>query len=617
MSWKLTCNNVTKTFEEWGIRNAQRTLVSLDVDKFTFDVTGAFDSDDLFPPDANVTVLNGDEIFFAGRIDQTPRTANGRYETFAYVVVGPWWDVQDLTYQIVWKQLANPLDPTQGFVTELRGHILLNIDNIGRRVSTKAQIVAVLNYVLQCADATGRPRPFQVGSVEMVDAIPFDDEVTDRKCAEIIIAQLRWTPDAVCWFDYRTSPPTLHLKQRDHLEPITLQFGAKPLTEVSITPRSDLEISEVVIKYESTNVVNGVGYWQMSVDSAPAGATGRGRRAIVMTVNLEGSQINYSIAKIACEEVKPADANWWKAQYHPLADENVTELQITEFSRTTQLPRELISGNVTGWMLSRYKAQAARELIKAKANWNVAEGADQSAIQKNVEKPIHTEIVTTDLRSGTYYSSLSVKLAEPVPIGLANYLWQSTKALQFDGRVILVEDECSGSVGLGQMVNISGAKPEYATMNAAVQSIEEDIGAGQTTIRLGPAKHLGIDQIIEFLKAARQRRRSTPTEALTDGQSYSAAPVDIGEQTPAKNSNADNGKVDKFTVGQSFIFDRADNKPFVPDAPSPQIRAREYPICLKGENYFFRATGTLPYKKNADGSVTTLSEREFADLIKP
>src|SRR5205814_2211396 len=104
----------------------------------------------------------------------------------------------------------------------------------------------------------------------------------------------------------------------------------------------------------------------------------------------------------------------------------------------------------------------------------------------NVEKPIHAEIVTTDLVSGTYQSSLDVTLAEPVPVGLANYLWRATNFLHYDGTVLLSEDECSGLVGLGNVVNITGSRAEYATMNAIVQSVQCDLKSGRTSITLGP-----------------------------------------------------------------------------------------------------------------------------------
>jgi hypothetical protein len=36
---------------------------------------------------------------------------------------------------------------------------------------------------------------------------------------------LRWSPDAVTWFDYGTSPPTFHCRRRGELATVNVDVG--------------------------------------------------------------------------------------------------------------------------------------------------------------------------------------------------------------------------------------------------------------------------------------------------------------------------------------------------------------------------------------------------------
>jgi hypothetical protein len=580
--------NTTKTLEEWGIRKPVLNRVSLDIDTLTFEITTEFDADEAISLDDTVTLIREGTPYFTGRVDQTPRTATGQHESAAYVVVGPWWDVRDLTFQSEWRVLANPLDPEAGLVTQRRSHVILNMDIFGRSIyTTKAQIFSALEYVLIAADDTGRERPFQLdfANIDIPEFRPWLDEVVDLKCSEIIQRQLRWTPDVVSWFDYSTSPPTIHIKQRSSLPAATVQFGVAPLSEIQLKARPDLQVSEVCLKYEQVNVVNGVGYFNLVIDAWPIGATGQKRRAICQTITLQGSEVSYSLADIVCEPILESDAAWWIGQHAPLADPNVDGLTIIDGSavRETSLPRYLVSGNITGWMLARNRATAARETIRAKANWLVTDGpTSDTVLQDNKEKNIHTELVATNLTTGIYLSALSETPGDPIPINVAQFVYNATSFLHYDGQLLISEDECSGSVTVGNVVNVTGALDAYASMRAIVQAVSEDIESGRTSITLGPPKHLGLDDLIEFLRGNRNRQRYTPTSAMTDGQSFTAAPVDIGQETPLKNTNADNGKLDKFTVASKFIIDTADLPPFSDAFPYNygQIRCRETQVCV-------------------------------------
>src|SRR5204862_2314707 len=144
-------------------------------------------------------------------------------------------------------------------------------------------------------------------------------------------------------------------------------------------------------------------------------------------------EFSYSLAEIVCAPILEASPDWWKSQYAQLADPSVSDVEITEYTRSTALPRYLVSGNITGWMLARAHATATQELVEAKANWKVNDG--DNVLQEIKEKPIKTELVSTNLTSGIYLSSISETPGDPVPVNVAQFLYNATSFLHYDGQL--------------------------------------------------------------------------------------------------------------------------------------------------------------------------------------
>jgi len=110
------------------------------------------------------------------------------------------------------------------------------------------------------------------------------DSVNDITCAEAMRKMLRWIGamgDPVVWFDYTTSPPTLHISTRDQLPSISLPYPApdesQPLTGPNgpiyataskIKRRDDLIPTAVELKFRLTGTWNGDQYTQVIRDVA-------------------------------------------------------------------------------------------------------------------------------------------------------------------------------------------------------------------------------------------------------------------------------------------------------------------------------------------------------------
>jgi hypothetical protein len=581
--WTVTHNGTTKSLEEWQITNVVRTLSSFAVSTVSFDVSAEFDADDVFAHGSEVIIHrdlgDGPVQWFVGRVDQTPRTANGRYEGHGYVLVDAWWHLETLVYQIVWKELANPLEPSEGLTEKLYSDIILNLSPAGTLVTTKDQIRAVLEYATEEAEA-----PFQIGTIDLPDLYPPTSQVSARMCSEIIENQRRFTPDAVSWFDYETAPPTLHIKRRSALTRVVIP--ASETIGFQIRPRYDLQVPAVVIQYRRTNVVNGVPFYQQELDIAPPGATGKEFKAVVAPVNLQGSVVNASFAQIECAAIEPESVDWWKGQYNPLAEETIKNLSVSDVSREGSLPRFLKNGMIPGWLLASRSKSAQRETIRAKASYNQVDEEEETTVrQTRTGQDIHTELTATDLESGTYLNSLSVELGQPTPIGLADYLYAATSILHYDGGFTLSEDECSGQVGLGNVVCLAGGRLEWATMDAVVQSITETIDDGRTAVVLGPPKHLGVDDIIELLSAIRNRVHYTPISSWNSGVAASGNGGATPKEAPIKNSTAGNGQIERVMVGNYVAIDNA-HLPSIqalPNGTPLNVKLRPLKYCYNGE----------------------------------
>ncbi|HJX10818.1 MAG TPA: hypothetical protein VJ733_10000, partial [Candidatus Binatia bacterium] len=263
--WTLIDENlVEETFADWGLKDLVKTTRSQAQDIVTFTADGAaFDAANLFAINSTCIIKKDGVQWFVGRVIRIPRAGAPASESMAYELAGPWWYLDNLVFQQTWKVTDGV---TETLIDTQKSRIILNQDLTGAKTTTGQQITEALNY------AIGKGAPFQGGTITPSLTVPFS-EVVDRSCAEIIKTMLRWTPDAVTWFDYSTSPPTLHIKQRASCASLSLPVAVEQLAAgINITPRYDLQIPAVVLKFEQENSVNDDMWTSVTVQTA--GGTG-------------------------------------------------------------------------------------------------------------------------------------------------------------------------------------------------------------------------------------------------------------------------------------------------------------------------------------------------------
>jgi len=180
----------------------------------------------------------------------------------------------------------------------------------------------------------------------------------------------------------------------------------------------------------------------------------------------------------------------------------------------SNFPNVLLDGNVCPWMhvdnnTANAPAQCVHATITAYFTYtdNASPAADTAVNTGTVQ--CHTKTIKvklTNLCSGSYWSqAIITNPGEPIPYGLAGYIYRIEAIPQYQGSFSVIEQEISDVCPIGHCLNLSGGLEEWATMNACVQQVAYD-DTGRTKLTFGPAQHLGNADLVERLRVNRGPR---------------------------------------------------------------------------------------------------------------
>jgi hypothetical protein len=346
------------------------------------------------------------------------------------------------------------------------------------------------------------------------------------------------------------------------------------LKNLKIVPRYDLQTPFVHLSYEQTTTIDGESAMVPAEDIYPnppptaALSQFNGLRA---TIDLQGLVVTGTPpANIVCDPIQADPANvtasipWWLArhpQYTPFDDtapggsaasdpNNPIEsfelvqgslvITPTDGGALLNLPNELRSGRIDKWM--GFKIQRLTIAVKANIthrNGNVV-----------LNHPITHQCLSTNATTGAYSSQTVTQYPEPIPTGLAEFLYNAAGILQYDGSVTVQEEEVSGMVAPGNLLNLTGGNlAAWTTMNAQVQSITESLDNGTTLVEFGPAKHLGAGELVDLLRVNRSRTIFYWPTLQTSGNAGSAGSGDsVADYTLEKNASSTPGFTQSHVV---------------------------------------------------------------------
>ena len=303
----------------WGFEIARRRRSSFRADTLELQVVpDAFDED--APGTHNPgNWSNGDQVevfravdggepvrYFAGRLSGERRSADSIEQSLAWNVVSPWQDLEELQYFQTWGTRRTDPDNEGGQLSALveRGDVVLMQRYTGSgsavAIKTGEQVFDLLEFA---AFRTGATPTFQFpGGPGNPDSWLFTGinvdfvQARDETVANLIRRLMEWHPRAVSWFDYTTTPPTLHISETD-FDTVEIDRTDLDQTGIDISPNDELNPPYVKISYKRVNQVDAASgsnsYVDVVEDVFPLGADTSStdhRKALRATVDLEGSR---------------------------------------------------------------------------------------------------------------------------------------------------------------------------------------------------------------------------------------------------------------------------------------------------------------------------------------
>lgn len=564
--WQITYNGTTKSASEWGVENLTFSFVSQGLDQCSFSLpTVAFDDARVFAYGAVIEiskVVGADATkWFRGEIIKPKVKGDPQSESQQYVVAGPWFILQEIVYQQGWKAYASNGTSRQ----EYTSHAVLN-----EGITTQAQILDVMNYVIAQLGAV-----LQVGDIALTALFPPVEEIVDMPAAEVILRQLRFHPEAVIWWDYTVNPPRVNIGKYENLTAVDLKVPPAVASNdayvegIELDSREDLRRPCVAIKYEVRTSIDGAERLDIVPDIYPGGKTGRERGALPATVRLSGGKLTSLKAEIVSQllpdDLSDASAvDWWKQKFpESLGDPRVSGIEIIETGRVVvsadgtkrpvdningpvALPYELVAGQWAEWM----NGEAQREEVTIKCRllrYDKPPSEPGAILRASTDGQLFTRaITTTTLPSGLYSAGLHVdEFGDPLIIGLAKAIYDQLQPTFYTGTFKLVEEELTGRVRPGNVINIKGGRAEWEMMRAMVLQVDESAATGETLVTVGPPDHLTIQAIVELLKVNRVRQRNSIRGAQGSGALSVGADGSLGKQL-ANGDRAPGGEIYRY-----------------------------------------------------------------------
>lgn len=552
--WTITYGGVEKSLASWGEgTTVARRRANMAVDVCTISVPGPMDGTPAFAYGQPVVIqrdrvwgagsYSGGTIWFMGKAANPRSVGSGREERINYQIKGPWWDLERLVYQQQWHITVDG----STFSGVPASDCFLFRDWTGAWRNAGQQCSDIIAWAISCGVGV------QAGTIDpTLPMWPY--EVRDITCAEAINMSLRLVPDAVCYFDYSFSPPKLHIRQLANLTNVAVPPSGSLTKAVDVTPRNDLVVPSVCIHYKSTAQINGQPFVTLGTDVAPSGANGKELGAIVATVDLYGQQVTTVQGHIdtsACTAQASANADrvaWWKL-HEPLFSSTkikASTLQITsavivdETGATISLgayPNELVDGQIASWMQlpGPVAVGQVKATVKALATYDLyADDAQKVLLQASKVKELSTRIKLTNGTTNNYWAVQSVTAGEFAPTGVAAAVLASLGTLQYEGRIDLVGNEVPYNLGPGNRITLTAGS--MVLSNQIVQEVTEEPCLGKMSISIGPARHLGIADIIGWLRMGRTRTTTTYPATQVSGQNNSGGNVTLGQNMAKENT---------------------------------------------------------------------------------
>jgi len=543
---------------------------------------------------------SGGTILFQGRRTDNSGQASASGASQELVIEDAWYDLRFITYQCTWQNIIGFLSttPTYGppfawpdgvlFQPAPNGQLQTNGHYaayspapFNGHITTGQTIAEILAYAIYYGGVN-----LQIGEIDPAAYVPFYP-VRSMRCADALTLCLRVHPDCACEIDYSTTPPTFNIRKRTNLVSVTLPYKQKSGNQLHLSskphPRPDLIPSRVGIYVKETATINGNAVVSVLTDIYPAGLPS-GLRSLDASLDMTGPKLAKTNATLTTAVFDPTNLLWW-AQKIPALRSQADQGQIpnTGFPGALTLissvinggaksiqvldnsqppvpidlalyPYELVSGSPASWMqLSGGAPVTVMEAnVTAFFSYNKVTAAGAANITDQIGEHLHSvriKLTNSPAPGATYQLSQVLNTGEVYPSGLAQSIYNSLAALQYDFSHTILESPFATVIKPGKhCLNLSGAgvPPAWTSMNAMVQDVELDlmftpgsnVTTARTTVSCGPVKTLEAGELVQLFNLFTNRDLSkiNPNER-TSGTDQGGGSVTLGSDSPKENSS--------------------------------------------------------------------------------
>lgn len=498
------------TFASNYLGKVKRDLKSTAVSRVDFTASGRnIIAAPLFAFGQAVTIQRNGAAWFSGKAIDPNVQGSQDAQNHQYAIVDAWYDLERVWYQQAWKMASG----TTTLVTTQLALIVLfaATDGSGNpilgTISAQAQVINALQYAI----AAGVN--LQIGTIDL-NFFPPTDTVNSINCAEVIKKALKYAPDAVCYFDYSTAPPTLNIKRRANLTPANLKIKSpadQTGTVKSAAIRSLIENvpAGIIIQYARPDSWNGGTAWFLSTDVAPPGITPK-LNVPIIPIQLTGGSTTQVFQAITCTPIVTTSTAFWQRKCPQIFSATGITINKGPYNATAPaFPNEITKGSWAAWIGTNNNYQVAEQTIQALVDVTFTDS--EGRVRQVVGMPISCPVTCTNAVTGLYANTTLNAVGEPVPAaGLAAAFLAACSVPQYTGSVEIEEVEVSSSATLANVLNLANGKATWATMNAMITAIEEDVDTGNTHVTIGPAPHISVADMIELANVARWRNVGYP-----------------------------------------------------------------------------------------------------------
>ncbi len=543
MSWTIkgeagrTLDDTVRVFDTLNISAASLKFQSLAPDTLnwtagTTDATGA----GTIIPDLGqiIEVFHNGVRKFKGHVTKPVVGMN----SVSVSAEGPWW------WMTRTGITSDQLDAT-GATSERPSYVFATGDH-------KSHIETLINRSITLGV------PMALGAVATMFDVP-KMTLADQNCASALATMLSWVPDAVAWFDYTPTVPTLNISRRGGMTAQTFAIGTDAVEINEISPRIDLEVTRTELKYVTRAATTGLPQWA----TQSSGTNVAGKRQIIAVSGPEITDFlprddfeSFAIqtfstatpdaAAIAARDsflsgvlavsppynIGPTNAlTTWTGSvsskspvvytFPPLNWKNSAGASVSPTGKylvrsagtmpdwlKTQLGAidVTVVGTWIAYYLSTGTADDFYQAVKDSADrsgsgWENSTPGNNTQIfwaVKSFSFPgvlINTPITTLSTR----YKPWEYDYLVP-PAGLAAALVAAQNWVPWEGNVKIVADDVTGDNLLSKKFNVTGCLPPCATMATLAKGISHEILNGRTTIELGSPARLDFGTLVSRIK---------------------------------------------------------------------------------------------------------------------